>query len=120
MKLVLTLLHGDLNQMFLQDVPSKAKHALDLKAMFTNAELADCVIKCQGGEEVPCHKAMLAARSPVFKAMFTNHMQENITGTIEVQVVRISNGSSSKPGSDILLQCCVFHRVLCEYEKVLT
>ena len=38
-----------------------------------------------GGEEVPCHKIVLAAASPVFKAMVENKHKEAIEGRANIQ-----------------------------------
>ncbi|GIX92626.1 speckle-type POZ protein [Caerostris extrusa] len=37
-----------------------------------------------GSEEFPAHKAILAARSPVFKAMFTRDMQETARNAVDI------------------------------------
>ena len=43
-----------------------------LESLFNNQEHTDCeiVIKKSGGTKIAAHKAILAARSPVFAAMF--------------------------------------------------
>ena len=43
----------------------------------------DMVIKC-GSETIPCHKAVLAARSPVFSAMFQHNMTESRTHEVDI------------------------------------
>eukprot|EP00088_Acartia_fossae_P047443 TRINITY_DN5142_c0_g1_i1.p1 TRINITY_DN5142_c0_g1~~TRINITY_DN5142_c0_g1_i1.p1 ORF type:complete len:418 (+),score=94.34 TRINITY_DN5142_c0_g1_i1:48-1301(+) len=68
-----------------QELSENATHISELKAMLTSGDFSDCVIKCQGDEEILCHKAMLAARSSYFKAMFSSNMVEKITGTIKVE-----------------------------------
>ncbi|GIY60099.1 TD and POZ domain-containing protein 3 [Caerostris extrusa] len=37
-----------------------------------------------GSEEFPAHKAILVARSPVFKAMFTRDMQETARNVVDI------------------------------------
>ena len=37
-----------------------------------------------GGQEFPCHKAILAARSPVFETMFEAEFKEKIEGKVEI------------------------------------
>ncbi|XP_010532209.1 PREDICTED: BTB/POZ domain-containing protein At4g08455 [Tarenaya hassleriana] len=40
-----------------------------------------------GGPVVPAHKAVLVSRSPVFKAMLDNEMEESLSGTIKISDV---------------------------------
>lgn len=45
----------------------------------------DVTLISSSGDKIPCHKFMLAARSPVFKAMFSLKLsKENTTGRIEI------------------------------------
>jgi len=47
----------------------------------------DVTLTC--GEKVfYCHKWMLSARSPVFKAMFQSNMKENESGTVEIEDIQ--------------------------------
>lgn len=39
------------------------------------------------GEQIPAHKAILAARSPVFEAMFAHKMRESLDGKVEIEGV---------------------------------
>jgi speckle-type POZ protein len=47
----------------------------DFGGILASGELADFIIQC-GEKTFPCHKAILAARSPVFAAMFRHNMKE--------------------------------------------
>lgn len=49
---------------------------LNLNDLRTNGVFTD-IILCLGQEEFPCHRNILSASSPYFKAMFTNKMREN-------------------------------------------
>ena len=55
-----------------------------LGRLLMDEDLTDMKIKC-GGEEFPCHKLILSARSPVFKAMFQAKMKESETMTVEIK-----------------------------------
>ncbi|KAL7293615.1 hypothetical protein TKK_0012700 [Trichogramma kaykai] len=44
---------------------------------FLDIELSDVKLRTASGEEIPAHRLILAAASPVFKAMFTHDMIEN-------------------------------------------
>jgi hypothetical protein len=58
----------------------------DLGATFENSQFADAVLYC-GGREFQCHKAILAARSQVFQAMFEHDMAEKKNSRVEVKDV---------------------------------
>jgi len=59
----------------------------DVNHIFLNNKNGyDVIIKC-GDQEFYCHKFMLAARSPVFEAMFFSDMVENKSGTVNVEDV---------------------------------
>ena len=48
---------------------------ITLNEMRHQAECTDTVL-CVGSREFPCHRAILAANSPYFRAMFANNMRE--------------------------------------------
>jgi len=58
----------------------------DLGSLFENSQFADNVLSC-GGREFQCHKAILAARSQVFQAMFEHDMEEKKNSRVEVKDV---------------------------------
>jgi speckle-type POZ protein len=55
----------------------------DLLLMFKNQKFTDVTISA-GGKEIGAHKAVLAARSPVFAAMFERNMEEKATNRVEI------------------------------------
>lgn len=55
--------------------PKHQEVAKDLETLFREGKLADFLI-IAGGREISCHKAVLAARSPFFAAMFQEHTEE--------------------------------------------
>ena len=55
-----------------------------LGTIFFEKQFADIKIDC-GGQSFDCHKAILAARSPVFLAMFQSNMKENETNTVAIE-----------------------------------
>ena len=55
----------------------------DLEKAFSNMQFADIQLLCNG-EKFGCHKVILAARSPVFYAMFNNEMKENINKEVKL------------------------------------
>ncbi|XP_063089716.1 speckle-type POZ protein-like [Cavia porcellus] len=57
--------------------------ASDLAGLWKNSLLADCCFFV-AGQEFQAHKAILAARSPVFKAMFQHEMQESKNNRVEI------------------------------------
>jgi len=58
--------------------------SMDYKKVFDSNAFSDCTITCQE-TEFKCHMFVLAARSPVFQAMFTNDHQEAITKTVDIK-----------------------------------
>ncbi|XP_036282232.1 speckle-type POZ protein-like [Pipistrellus kuhlii] len=57
--------------------------ASELGGLWENSWFTDCCF-CVAGQEFQAHKAILAARSPVFRAMFGHAMQESITNRVEI------------------------------------
>ncbi|GIY40627.1 speckle-type POZ protein [Caerostris extrusa] len=53
------------------------------------SSFADVNLKC-GSVTVPAHKNILAARSPVFAAMFATEMRENITNVVDITDLEVS------------------------------
>lgn len=58
----------------------------DLGQLFENSQFSDFILSC-GGREFNCHKAILAARSQVFQAMFEHDMEETKNNRVEVKDV---------------------------------
>ncbi|XP_028617451.1 TD and POZ domain-containing protein 1-like [Grammomys surdaster] len=55
----------------------------DLGELWKNSLFSDCCLLVDG-HEFRAHKAILAARSPVFRAMFEHEMKEKLTNRIEI------------------------------------
>jgi len=55
----------------------------NMKAIQEMKNFSDVVLKCSG-KDFLCHKAVLSARSDVFKAMFENEMKESHDNLIEI------------------------------------
>ena len=62
---------------------STKKYMEDMGNVFKAGKYTDVTIVCQG-REFPCHKAILAGRSPVFEAMFSNNFKEAEENKVEV------------------------------------
>ena len=56
----------------------------DYSKLFLDGVHADVEIKC-GDKTFPCHRSILSARSPVFKAMFEADMEETREGKVEIK-----------------------------------
>ncbi|XP_033124304.1 kelch-like protein 24 [Anneissia japonica] len=70
------------NDFFLLHIPSKSSKVLSsLNEMRSSAECIDLVIRVDA-EQIPCHRAILAASSHYFKSMFTNNLIESEQNTI--------------------------------------
>ncbi|GIY10844.1 speckle-type POZ protein [Caerostris darwini] len=63
--------------------PSSSTLAGDLRCLFDNHDLCDGTIHVEN-TSIPIHKVILGARSPVFKAMFTHEMKENMGKSIDI------------------------------------
>jgi len=55
-----------------------------MKKLASMEAIADVVIICQGDVELKAHRAVLAARSPFFEAMFTHEMTEKLSGQVTI------------------------------------
>ncbi|GFR22716.1 speckle-type POZ protein A [Trichonephila clavata] len=73
------------------DIQSLKDLSKDLLHLFTaaSASFADVVLKCESFT-VPVHKNILAARSPVFSAMFKNDMRESQEKTVDISDIGFS------------------------------
>ncbi|OBS77439.1 hypothetical protein A6R68_16152, partial [Neotoma lepida] len=63
------------NTMNMVKVP-ECRLADELGGLWENSRFTDCCL-CVAGQEFQAHKAILAARSPVFSAMFEHEMEES-------------------------------------------
>ncbi|GIY87142.1 TD and POZ domain-containing protein 3 [Caerostris extrusa] len=73
-------------QVNLPEVPessSSSTLAGDLRCLYDNHDLCDGTIHVENAS-FPIHKVILGARSPVFKAMFTHEMKENMGKSIDI------------------------------------
>ena len=61
--------------------PLYMKSSDDLGSLLVDGHLSD-VILCVGDRKFPVHRAILAAKSPVFRAMFTSNMKESVAKEI--------------------------------------
>jgi hypothetical protein len=64
---------------------SKARCFNDLMGLLGDTEQADFVLKC-GGQQVPCHRNILGARSSAFRQMLASNMAEK--GEVEIDDVK--------------------------------
>jgi speckle-type POZ protein len=58
--------------------------SINFNNLWTEGVLQDFNIKCEG-EDIPCHRAILAARSDMFKAMLTTDSIEKTKGEVEIK-----------------------------------
>lgn len=62
--------------------------AEDLGELWENSLFTDCSLVV-AGQEIRSHKAILAARSPVFRAMFEHEMLESLTNCFEIHDIHL-------------------------------
>ena len=63
---------------------SKSNLTDDLGSLLVDGHLSDVVL-CVGDRNFSVHRAILAARSPVFRALFTSNMKESVAGEIPIE-----------------------------------
>lgn len=56
----------------------------DLELLLRSERFSDLVLVMAGGHEIRAHKAVLAARSPVFSAMFESEMCEKVSNRVDI------------------------------------
>jgi len=66
------------------EAASLCRLSTDIESMLDTGRFSDCVIAC-GGQEFPCHKFILSARSPVFDAMFSHDTKEQARNRVEIK-----------------------------------
>uniref|UniRef100_A0AAY4EGQ1 BTB domain-containing protein n=1 Tax=Denticeps clupeoides TaxID=299321 RepID=A0AAY4EGQ1_9TELE len=79
----LHLLHSPENTQRSQVKVPECSMADDLGDLWDQSLLPDCSLVV-AGQEFQAHKAILAARCPVFRAMFTHNMMERQTNRVEI------------------------------------
>jgi len=62
----------------------KGELSMHFGKMLDSPQFSDVQILCQG-EMIPCHRNILAARTPYFEAMFEHDMKENTTREVEIK-----------------------------------
>ncbi|XP_065205298.1 speckle-type POZ protein B-like isoform X9 [Planococcus citri] len=65
------------------DVP-ECNFSENFVSLLENQELTDVIISANG-KDYPAHKAVLAARSPVFRAMFKYSTRENMLNRVDIE-----------------------------------
>jgi len=73
------------------NTPHKGTLAYHQSALVGSSEFADVVIVLDDGTRMPAHKAILACRSEVFRAMLTSGMKESTSNEIHLKDVSASN-----------------------------
>jgi len=77
--------NGTNKSRLLSDRPSSSNSLnLDMCSFFESGKFSDCIVTC-GDEEFKCHKVILAGRSSVFNAMFSNDMRENVSSKVVIE-----------------------------------
>ena len=78
---------------------SMNQYIKDIEDIYVNGDFADFTIVCRE-KEFPCHQAILAGRSSVFHAMFSNDMEEKRKAKVSLHFQEL------------------FHLIVCRYEDI--
>lgn len=65
------------------EISEKYRQQLPI-SLWESKQFTDCVVVCDG-EETPCHRAVLAAASPVFQTMLSSDMREGLQQRIVIE-----------------------------------
>ena len=71
------------------NLENKEELLKDFEHLFENMTLSDVTFNIRG-QTFPAHKVILAARSPVFAAMFQHPTKENLTGIVDVPDIEVN------------------------------
>ena len=95
-------------------IESTAQHSIDMAKILLDPKTSDFTLKC-GSRTFKVHKAILGARSAVFRAMFQSGMKEVVDGeaiiedidekTLERILLYLYSGITSLVDCDILALC---------------
>ncbi|XP_014229085.1 speckle-type POZ protein-like A [Trichogramma pretiosum] len=66
------------------NITHQINNKINLDSLFLCEEFSDIRIRTSDENDIPAHKAILAAASPVFKAMFTHNMLENKENSVNI------------------------------------
>ncbi|XP_014227676.1 speckle-type POZ protein A-like [Trichogramma pretiosum] len=66
------------------NMTDQINNKINLDSLFLCEEFSDIRIITSDGNDIPAHKAILAAASPVFRAMFTHNMLENTENSVNI------------------------------------
>ena len=78
--------HSVMDRLIFNSILTRSQQELskDLSTLLSDEKFSDVEITC-GERTFSCHKNILSARSPVFKAMFMAGMKETTSGKVEIK-----------------------------------
>ncbi|KAL7286216.1 hypothetical protein TKK_0019512 [Trichogramma kaykai] len=77
-------LEGQKNLLSYEFAKTNEVPKLNFEWIFLDESLSDVKLRTAGGKEIPAHRVVLAAASPVFKAMFSHDMLENKSQSVDM------------------------------------